>query len=178
MSFWNTSDGNKVTGEASAVMAPSFMLIPDRTKALAEIHEFKFDEEYNSYQIIWLIKSGDFAGALLRQRLDVHSENGKKADRAKNMFARLYKLTGVKAPRSAPTATDIKMLEGHVLGILIMQWQSENKDTGEIKEGNWVNMIYEKEGFEEKEGKFLKPLIPSPPKTYIPPQDDSEDIPF
>jgi hypothetical protein len=178
MEFWNTSDGNKVIGDASSVMAPSFMIVPDKTKALAEINEFKFDEDYNCYQIFWLLKSGEFAGALVRQRLEVYSENSKKADRAKNMFARLYKLTGLTPPRAAPTNADVKMFKGHELGILVMQWQSENKETGEIKEGNWINMIYDPQSFEPKDGKFLPPLMPTPPKHYMPAQDDSEDVPF
>lgn len=122
MSFWELSDKSKPTGSESAAFASNFMQIPDNTTANAKIKSFEpkeFDGQ-KSYQVVWELSNGDFKGALVRQSITPFADDVKKADRAKEMFVRLYNLCDLKPKHSnAPTKEDLAVFQGKSCSVKI-----------------------------------------------------------
>lgn len=183
MSFYKTSTGKVATGALADAMTPTFGLIPNNTVALASLESIQFDKYQDNPEFInikWLIKEGKYAGFMVRHKLDVNSTSTEKRDRALNMLVRLFKICEVtpQNPEAAPTQVDFDKCKSKELGIRILQWQSVDQYTGEVKDGNWVSMIYPLSEYEYQEGKFLEA-----PKSAVMNMQKStdvelEDVPF
>ena len=61
-SFWELSNGQKPTGDASAAHTASFGIIPDGTQAPAIIKDFVLDEsgKLPVFKITWRISPNDY----------------------------------------------------------------------------------------------------------------------
>lgn len=155
MSFWQTSEGKKVTGSEEDSFAGSFSIIPDGTTAAAVIKLFElkdFPDGSQVYQITYKLADGEFKGQETRQKMDVFAANPKKADRAKNMMARVFKLCSHTPMHSdMPTNDDLRVMHGKILGIKIQEFALP-KDSGGIQRGNWVSEVHEVAGFKSATG--------------------------
>ena len=113
--FFVLSTGDKPTGSEAASFASNFIQVPDNTTANAKVKSFepKEFESSKSYQIVWELLDGEFKGALVKQSITPFADDAKKADRAKEMFVRLYNLCELK-PKHAnePTKEDLMAFIG------------------------------------------------------------------
>lgn len=145
MSFWKV-DGAVIDGSEQSAHATRISVIPDGTKAPAEIKEFtleSFDGQHSHYQVIWKISSGDFKNFEVRHKINCFDQDTKKKTRALNMFMRLFKLSGIQpAHANIPTDADLKPMVGKTFGIEIREWAMPKKDGSGISEGNWISGVW------------------------------------
>ncbi len=151
MGFWKSEVG-EITGDAKDAFAGSFKLIPDNTRALAEIASFA-NAEYQGetwLEIDWHLVDGELKGAKVRQKIKVFG--GGKWDknpeqtkfRALNMLKLIYNLAGKKPSHAgAPQDMDLAVFQGFVAGIVVQL--TEPMDNG--KQYNWVSEVHDKKGF-------------------------------
>lgn len=150
MSFWQTTNGKKVDGSAeSSFLGDGFSPIPDGTTAPAMIQKFEkvsFESQFSGkqethYQITWKLTAGDYAGRVIWQKLYVFDAKPDKADRAKNMMYRIFKLCHYTPSHNGePTDVDLLNLVKKFAGIKIGQWG--NIPGNEGKEGNKVLEVH------------------------------------
>lgn len=140
MSFWDLSTGSKPTGSEAASFASNFLQIPDNTTANAKIKSFEpkeFDGQ-KSFQIVWTLTDGEYKGAMVKQSITPYAPDQQKADRAKEMFVRLYNLCGLKPSHAnEPTKQDLEVFAGKTCSIKI--------GNGIIQdvERTWVREVHE-----------------------------------
>jgi hypothetical protein len=152
MNFWETSEGEKLTGDERSSFTESFEIIPDRTTAIADIvfiERAKPTEHYlhDKYSIVWKITSNDFIRREVTQNLKCFDDNSRIANRSKNMLVRLYKLFGLKAASgNAPETEDLQLFVGKKAGIKINEY-SMIKNDGETACGNYVSEVHDIKGF-------------------------------
>ncbi len=120
--FWSLSTGEKPSGSEAASFVSNFMHVPDNTQANAKIKSFapkEFDGQ-KSFQVIWELVDGEFCGALIKQSLTPYAAEPQNADRAKEMFVRLYNLCDLK-PKHAnePSKEDLLVFNGKRASIKI-----------------------------------------------------------
>lgn len=169
MSFYTLSDGTKPSGSAEEANIMVATTIPDETKALAKVTSAKLkDLEWGKfYEIEWELTSTAYKGFKVKQKIKCFDEDAKKADRAKQMLVRLFKVLNFKPLHGeAPTDQDLVELNGRVSGIKVQQWFFNGKD------GNWVSSLYESDGFESEEGVLKQ----APVETRMPPNCNDSQI--
>lgn len=143
-SFWELSNGQKPTGDASAAHTASFGIIPDGTQAPAIIKDFVLDEsgKLPVFKITWRITDGDFKNRLVFQKIQAFDEKESKKDKAIEMMMRVYKLCDHKPTHAnTPTNSDLSPMQGKTLGIKIQEWSMVRSD-GTLSEGNWVSEVH------------------------------------
>ena len=187
MSIWKTKSGDKLAGDMASTSAPVFEMVPNGTKATCDIQSFekkKFDDGSEIYQIVWRLLDTDYANYCVRHKLDVYSDTEKKADRARNMMYRIFKLAGItpQNPELDPTDADLAKFLGLKYGVLFMEWEDQGK------RGNWVNAIYDlnDKKFTPKTGVFKDTLPPAtifqtPSDKFVATKADDDtfqDVPF
>lgn len=160
MSFWESQLG-EITGSAADAFAKSFEVIPNNTRALAEIKSFKHDSqnEFTFLNITWSLVEGEFKGAEVNQKLKVFGGNKYDKDpertrfKALNMLKLLYQTLNIK-PKSndAPTDNDLLAFQGKRAGIKIRE--TEPNDRG--MQYNWVSEVHKPDNFESVTGRHVK----------------------
>lgn len=150
MSFWKSELG-QVSGEQKDAFTATFKSIPDGTKALAQIKEFKNKEfKSNDYlEVQWLLTEGDFKGLHVFQKIKVFDPDPKARHRGLNMLMLLYKMFNQK-PKDAepPTDSQLRVFVGKAAGIKIQE--TPPNDQGKVY--NWVSEIHKAEGFKCESG--------------------------
>jgi hypothetical protein len=153
MSFWQTSDNERLqtTGEydAGGNMEP----IPANTQVLAAPDEAKWDEydgvEYVS--IRWnVLAPKEYANRKISQKLKVYEPDAKKADKAKRMLAAIDANAGGKLLQSGQVPSDLDLTRNLVnkpMMLLLQVWAIEKEADGtpipkaDQKRGNWVAKV-------------------------------------
>jgi len=145
MSFWKI-DGATIDGSEQSAHAAKISVIPDGTKALAQIKEFTLESSEghpSHYQVIWKITAGDFKNYEVRHKINCFDQDIKKKTRALNMLMRLFKLSGMQPAHSnVPVDADLKPMVTKVFGIEIREWAMPKKDGTGISEGNWISGVW------------------------------------
>lgn len=181
-SWWELSTGQKPSGSESASFASNFLQIPDNTTANAKIKSFEpkeFDGQ-KSFQIVWTLIDGEYKGAMVKQSITPYAQETVKADRAKEMFVRLYNLCDLK-PKHAnePTKEDLSSFNGKACSIKI--------GNGIIQgvERTWVREVHSADHLPVETG-HTPVMVGSPvdsafsrnPKTSKMDNDLGDDVPF
>lgn len=142
MSFWQSPTGKTLTGSAEDAFNSGFSPIPDGTMAVAMIKSFEFieSEQYQPrYQVRWKIADGEFKNRELSQNIYAFEEDADKADKAKNMMMRIYKLCEHKpAHANAPTNADLAPMQGKLCSIKIDMYKAKDG-----KSRNLVSEVHE-----------------------------------
>lgn len=139
MTWWQSSTGSELSGSDEDSFASGFGVIPNNTTARAVLKKIEI-EDYNGESFIqcqWKIIEGPFKDQVTRQKIHVYDTKPQKADRARNMLVRLYKIAATALPTTAPTDKDLSMLQGKIVGIRVLEYW-----TDEGKNGNWVSEIH------------------------------------
>jgi len=186
MTWWISSEGKNLTGSDEDSFAGGFGVIPNNTTARALLKKIEI-EDYNGESFIqctWKIIEGNFKDQVTRQKIHVYDPKPAKADRARNMLVRLYKIANTPLPITAPTDRDLAVLQGKIVGIRVLEYWTDDG-----KNGNWVSEIHAPtEDFICKVGEKL----PAPTQkmsvkqasdaffnpTSSVPFDDTQEIPF
>ena len=155
MSLFKLSTGQMAQGNPEDAFTPELTIIPNNTYALGVIEKLeqkKFKEEWY-YQVIWKLLNAPLANRIVAQKFYVNNENPGKADRAKEMFMLLHKLSRLPTEYTAfgPTEGDMIKFRGKVCGLLIREWQMNEK------EGNFVAELHLPKDFHESVGVKLEP---------------------
>lgn len=166
MSFWSTSDNSKLTGEPDATFAKAVTVIPGGTQAPAMIKGFEiksFSDSPEFYQVTYLLLAGDFKGMEVWHKIHCSDLNPKKADRAKQMLMRLYKLCDLKPMHAnAPSVEDLQPMQGKVIAIKIEEYKLPKADGG-VAHGNWVSEIWAEGGLPTLSGTPVEVAVSAPP---------------
>ncbi len=177
MAFFESKTGVPLTGNAEDAFTGSFTIIPDGTKATAQIKLFE-PKEYDGdkfYQITWKIVSDSFKGQEVRQKMATFDDKPEKAQRALNMMMRIYKLCGYSpAHNNAPSLDDLRPMVGKVFGIKIQEWAHKGK------EGNFVSEVHADDAEFKPEVGVKQERIVIAPKRHTDSEliDLNADIPF
>jgi hypothetical protein len=181
MSFFELSTGQKPTGSEAASFASNFMHMPDNTQANAKIKSFepKEFEGQKSFQVVWELLDGEFRGALVKQSIRPYDSVVNNADRAKEMFVRLYNIFELKPAHSnEPTKNDLMVFAGKKASIKI--------GNGPIQgvERTWVREVHASGKLEVETG-YTPIAVGHPVDSALtrnsgatPLPDDGQDIPF
>lgn len=150
MSFFTSSTGEKITGEANKAHLQDFTVIPNGTTALAAIKEFSLvnrtnnrtGDEESYYEIKWLLTNTEFKGREVSQKIKTFSGTPEQIDRHKHMLKRVFDIGGYDhVTAAAPQTSDISFLRGRVMGIQIREYQIAN-DKGGFITGNFVGEVH------------------------------------
>jgi hypothetical protein len=164
MSFFKLSNGQLAQGNPEDAFIPELTIIPNNSRALAVIEKLETkqyqNEQYQDehyYQITWKILNAPLANRIVQQKFYINSDNTNKADRAKEMFMLLHKLTQLPTNygESGPQEHDYIKFRGKVCGLLIREWQMNGK------EGNFVSELHPSKDFVEAIGTKLPAKIAS-----------------
>lgn len=147
MSFWNTSDAKPIEATESFEAQEQLKPIPTGTLLRSIITEAKWDEyqgdEYIS--IRWDVIDGEHKGRVIFQKIRVMDSDAKKADKAKQMLAAIDANAGGKLLATGERPTDVGMMSNlcnKPILIRVRVWAIEDNITGEKKEGNWVDAVF------------------------------------
>lgn len=141
MTWWTGSEGQQLTGnDDDSFVQSGFSIIPNGTTARAVLKKIEI-EEYGGESFIqcnWQIIEGEYKSMLVRQKIHVYDTKPQKADRARNMLVRLFKIADVSLPTTEPTDKDLAALQGKIVGIRILEYWTPDG----LKNGNWVSEIH------------------------------------
>ncbi len=196
MNFWvSRIEGQELTGKLSDAVLPDFELIPNGTKAPAQIKSFELiskkinDKDTDQYEIVWKITEGEFKGREVTQKIKAFDDKDTIAQRALNMLKLIYTLCNYAPKHSGvPTNEDHKALIGRNLGIKIGEWQlprnNPKADQSAFLTGNNVTEVHKLDSdFVPEIGvkKELPKIITSAVESAFsrnPPVVDSLDVPW
>jgi len=148
MSFWNLNDqSEKLDTTGSFTSNVDLEPIPNKTQVKAAIDEAKWDE-YQSDEYIslrWTVLApAEYKGRKIFQKVKVMEADAKKSDKAKKMLAAIASNAGGGLLKVAGKPTDMD-LQKHLLNkpmvLLLAVWAIEDKETMEVKKGNWVSAV-------------------------------------
>ncbi len=173
MSFWQGQAGKTLTGSAEDSFSGGFTPIPDGTIAVAMVQSFELSENDGfdpRYQVKWKIADGDFKNRQIFQNIFAFDKDPERAEKAKNMLMRIYKLCSHQPTHSnAPTNADLAPMQGSLCTIKIGMYVG--------KDGKKRNSLEEvHESSYAPEGLFDSAL--SRNKTPGAPSLDLDDVPF
>lgn len=121
--------------------------IPNKTQVLAFIDEIKWDEyEGDSYiSARWnVIKPDEYKNRKIFQKIRVNDADAKKSDKAKRMLMAIdFNAKGGLASSGKEPTTEMMQskLTNKPMVIMLQIWAIEDKNTGEMKKGNWVSAV-------------------------------------
>ncbi len=146
MSFWQGQAGKALTGSAEDSFSNGFSPIPDGTIAVAMIKSFEFVEsaEYQPrYSVRWKIAEGEFKNREIFQNIYAFDKEPERAEKAKNMMMRIYKLCGHKPSHSnAPTSQDLAPMQGSLctikIGMYVGKDGKKRNSLEEVHESSYV----------------------------------------
>jgi len=186
MSFFTLSSGSVASGDPMAAFIADMSVIPNNSMVLAtlekcEVKEFRGTK---TFSVTWKMLNL-FKNQIVRQKIDVFSDNEKKADRAKEMFMLIFKICNVNVQdkNHGPTPNELYQLERKVCGLRIREYSLVGDD-GVTREGNFVSELHDTKGFIEAVGEKMvakeTKSRPNPTQDFDelnPPMIDDE-IPF
>lgn len=160
MTWWQSSEGKNLTGSDEDSFASGFGIIPNNTTARAVLKKIEIEDwgGESFIQCQWKIIEGAFKDQTTRQKIHVYDTKPQKADRARNMLVRLYKIADVSLPTGEPTDKDLAALQGKIMGIRVLEYYTPFPD---CKNGNWVSEVHSPNAdFVCKVGDKLDPPTP------------------
>lgn len=128
MSFWQTSDGKKATGE---VQANNFDPVPKGT--VPGIFESVEVDEYQGVRKIKLktrVIDGEYKNKVMYMNLNAFPGEGvtdKKRDRAINLFMKICNVLRVKPPENEPDDRFLSQLTDKPLDVGVDVWEMNGK---------------------------------------------------
>jgi hypothetical protein len=165
MSFWNTSENEKITETKEfETGGGDIEVIPAKTEVKAAIDEIKWDE-YDGVRFIkarWSVVDGEYKNRKVFQKIRVNESDSKKADKAKRMLAAIATNAGGGLLKLEKEPTDGE-LQQHLLHkpmvLLLQVWTIPASDTddGVEKKGNWVSKVAPVSGSVSSSGGSDKP---------------------
>ncbi len=148
MSFWTIEENTEAENLGQFEMGGGEIApIPNKTQALAFIDEVKWDEyEGDSYiSARWnIIKPEEYKNRKIFQKIRVNDNDAKKSDKAKRMLMAIDHNAkgGLMASGKEPTTEMMQSkLTNKPMVIMLQIWAIEDKNTGEMKRGNWVSAV-------------------------------------
>lgn len=172
MSFWKSEVGD-ITGKPEEAFTKVIGIIPDNTRALAQIKKFEYvnRDEFQFHQITWDIIAGEFKGGQVRQKIKTFDLDSNKRHTALNMMRLIYTLFNIAPSGEEIPNAELTAFNGKVAGIVIKEWSFNGK------EGNWVSEVHPAVDFECKSGvkKEAKPPAKAP---FVDISDLNDDLPF
>jgi len=152
VSFWlneeNTAEENLGQFEmGGGEIAP----IPNKTQVLAFIDEIKWDEYQGDSYISarWnIIKPEEYKNRKIFQKIRVNDAKDEKAAKAKRMLMAIdYNAKGGLAASGKDPTTEMMQskLTNKPMVIMLKVWAIEDKETGEMKRGNWISAVSPKD---------------------------------
>lgn len=145
--LFRKSDGSSITNITGTLdlNASDFEPIPSGTIAIAAITSSEFDyyNDENLIKLTWTILDGRYKKRKVFQKLYVNSQDKKKADRHKEMFAAIDKNCGGELMRLERGIENMDMamhLSNKPMMISIEQWELDGKS------GNWVSKVAPNDG--------------------------------
>lgn len=158
MSFWALETTTEQENIGTFMMSNGDIEpIPKNTQVLAFIDEIKWDEfQGDSYiSARWnVIKPEEYKNRKIFQKIRVNDDDPKKADKAKRMLMAIdfNAKGGLAASGKEPTTEMMQAkLTNKPMVIMLQIWAIEDKETGEMKKGNWISAVAPKgEGVPER----------------------------
>lgn len=149
MSFWNTSENEKITASKEFETGGGDMdVIPAKSEVKAAIDEVKWDDyQGNRYiKARWSVVDGEFKNRKIFQKIRVCDSDPKKADKAKRMLAAIATNAGggLLNLEREPNDQDLQQHLLHKPMVLLLQvWTIPASDTddGVEKKGNWISKV-------------------------------------
>lgn len=154
MSFFYLSDQNeKLNNNGTMEMGGGDIEpIPAKTQVLAAIDEIKWDsyegDEYISARWV-VLKPDEFKNRRIFQKIRVNEDDAKKRDKAIKMLAAIDHNAkgGLIAKGEKPTDASMqKGLLNKPMILMLQVWAIENKETGDMKKGNWISSVSPRTG--------------------------------
>lgn len=191
MSFWNLNDGTNATQNTSGnfeLETADLTPIPDNTGCIAAIEEAKWDEyEGDRYiSLKWkVLKPSEYAKRVIFHKVKVMGTSQCKdpkatADKAKRMLGAIDANAGGKLMKLQGEPTDMDLMSalvGKMMAIKVKVWKITDKQTKEVKQGNWICAVAPaKSGNTPPEGSINPPV--QPVQAAAPAMDFDEDVPF
>lgn len=166
MSFWNTSEGEKVKAADNIELeggGGDFLPIPAGTDVKVAAEETKWDTTDNDGTFIsikWqVLAPAIYKGRKIFQKVKVLSEDKKVKDKALRMFGVIATNAGGELLKSNEKPTDDTLTKNITNKIMVLKldvWEiDKDRDTGAIipkadrKSGNWVKGVAAKTAFVE-----------------------------
>lgn len=181
MSWYNLSSGATPTGSEAASFASNFLQIPDNTTANAKIKSFEpkeFDGQ-KSFQIVWTLIDGEYKGAMAKQSITPYAQDAVKADRAKEMFVRLYNLCQLKPKHfNEPTKEDLAAFNGKTCSIKIGNGIIQGVERTWVREVHEANKLPIETGHTPVTTRLPIDSAGSRNPRNTKPDDLSDDVPF
>lgn len=180
--FWDLNDGTEIevatSYESSGGDIPP---MPDNTQTISAIEEAKWDEYAGDRYISlkWRVMQPEiFSNRVVFHKVKVFGLAADKdpqatADKAKKMLAAIDSNAGGKLMqvKGEPTDTDLmSALGGKLMATKLKLWRIENKETGAVKEGNWVCAVSPAKGATVSNAPAPAPAAKA--------DDFDDDIPF
>jgi len=148
MSFWAIENNTEAENLGQFEMGSGEITpIPNKTQVLAFIDEVKWDEyEGDSYiSARWnVIKPDEYKNRKIFQKIRVNDNDAKKSEKAKRMLMAIdfNAKGGLVASGKEPTTEMMQSkLTNKPMVIMLQIWAIEDKNTGEMKRGNWVSAV-------------------------------------
>jgi len=152
MGFFTLSDDTEIENISTEFDGGGGLIepIPAGTQVLAFIEETTWVEPKditdNSYiSIVWVVTQPEqHKEKKIRQKIQVNSNNVKKSDKARRMFAAIDANAGGKLIKLKSDPTDVdfaKHLVNKLMVVMIQIWKGKDKETGDIISGNWISAI-------------------------------------
>lgn len=177
MSIFKLSTGQQAASSSEAELGGNSEPIPEGTKLRAVITESKWDKIKDSTERYinnrWDVVDGEFKKRVVFQKVRVHIEDEKKADKHRTILAAIDHNCGggLQKLTDEPTDMDLtKCLTNKPMVIRVGVWEM-----GDGK-GNWVQAV--SSGKAESKAKSVAPIETASTKPSAPSADFEDDIPF
>lgn len=146
MSFFTLSTGEQAQSTTSfEVSGGTSAPIPSGSILLVAMTEAKWDlyEGVRNISLRWDVVGKDYTKRVIFQKLRVCDADTKKRDRALMMLMAIDANTGSNLSKlsSEPTDADLQKMLNRKMAIKVDVWSMKDSQTGEVKEGNWVQMV-------------------------------------
>lgn len=147
MSFWSTSENKPVQAKTSFEVDTNPPPIPSGTLIKSIVTEAKWaDYQGDQYiNIRWDVIEGQFKGRVIFQKIRVQDTDDKKRDRAIEMLAAIDANAGGRLLATNDRPTDVLMMQhlcNKPMVIRTRVWAMEDENTGEKKQGNWIDGVF------------------------------------
>lgn len=136
MSFWNTSEGTKATGE---VQENSDFAPLAKGDYISMIEEASVDEYEGVKKIKFkarVVGDGPGKNRVLFLNLKCWEKDSKKRDRAIQLLVKIFGICKAKMPNGEPDDIALSQLCDKPISLKLDVWEMEIN--GEIKSGNWL----------------------------------------
>jgi hypothetical protein len=146
-SFWAVETPTSEENIGNFAMSNDIEPIPNKTQVLAYIDEIKWDAYEDSSYISarWnIIKPVEYKNRKIFQKIRANDNDQKKKEKAIKMLMAIdYNAKGGLASSGKEPTTEIMQnkLTNKPMVIMLQVWELEDRNTGEMKKGNWISAV-------------------------------------